>query len=446
MDDKIKQYAKEEFNKRNNELCLIASENYPSQDVLNASGSIFQLKYAEGFAGKRYYQGCEVVDKVEQECIDTCLKLFGAEDKYLANVQPNSGASANMIVYNSILDPGDFILAPDVKSGGHISHSHPKSFISKYHNVITYDVTDDGILDYDQIEELATGYLPKLIICGASNYPRKIDFAKFKNIANKIGAYLMADIAHISLLVAKGLHPSPIGFADFITFTTHKMIKGPRGGVILYKKKFDKQIKLSTIPGLFGGPLEHQIYAKLVCFSEALKPESKKYAEQIIKNAQAIATVFEIHNIPIVSGKTENHLMTIDLSNYDISGRELAIELEKCGIICNCNTIPNDPRSFMETSGIRIGTPAITTRGFDEVDSKYLAQAMAFLIDCYRKDKKYESEEEKQAEIKHYENFLSIAVYRLCERYPLSKIYPDFVLTTNKKDDIIESESEKKDE
>lgn len=442
----IRDYEIEEFKHLDSTLLLIASENYPSENILRASGSIFQLPYAEGFAGKRYYQGCEVVDKVEQECIDTCLKLFGAEDKYLANVQPNSGASANMIVYNSILDPGDFILAPDVKSGGHISHSHPKSFISKYHNVITYDVTDDGILDYDQIEELATGYLPKLIICGASNYPRKIDFAKFKNIANKIGAYLMADIAHISLLVAKGLHPSPIGFADFITFTTHKMIKGPRGGVVLYKKEFDKQIRLSTIPGLFGGPLEHQIYAKLVCFNEALQPKAKKYAEQIIKNAETMATVLAIHKIPIVSGKTENHLMTIDLSDYDISGRQLAIELEECGVICNCNTIPNDPRSFMETSGIRIGTPAITARGLDEIDCRYLVQAMAFLINCYRKDKFYESEEEKQAEIKHYKNFLSIAVYRLCERRPLSKIYPDFVLTINDKNDNIESESEKKDE
>lgn len=422
-------YEQKEFEHLNNTLVLIASENYPSQDVLNASGSIFQLPYCEGFPGKRYYQGTEIVDKMEQECIDTCLQLFNAKEEYYANVQPNSGASANMIVYNAILQPGDTILAPDVKSLGHISHSHPKSFLAKYHNVVTYGVNENGLLDYENIKELAIRHKPSLIICGASNYSRHIDFKLFREIADEVNAKLMADIAHISLLVAKNQHPTPVGYADFITSTTHKCLKGPRSAFILYKKEFEKQIRLSTIPGLFGGPLEHQIYAKLICFKEALSSEANKYAEQIIKNAKVMAETFNKNNIPIVSGDTENHLMTIDLTEFNVSGKELAIKLEKCGLITNCNAIPNDKRSFLETSGIRIGTPAITARGFNEIDSRYLAEHMGRLINCYRKDKEFDKLEEK-----HCMNSLEITVYRLTQSYPLKSIY-------NKID--IEKENEK---
>lgn len=418
----IKEYELEEFEKRDRELCLIASENYPSQEVLNASGSIFQLKYAEGFPNQRYYQGCEIVDLMEQDCIDTCLELFNAKDEYLANVQPNSGASANMIVYNAILNAGDTVLAMDVKAGGHISHSHPKSFIAKYHNVIPYGVNEYGLLDYEYIEELAEKHKPKLIIAGASNYSREIDFKKFKEIADKVGAYLMADIAHISILVAHGLHQSPVGLADFITFTTHKCLKGARGGVVIYKKEFDKSIKLSTIPSLFGGSLEHQIYAKLVCFKEALTDEARDYSARIIKNSKEMERWFHINNIPIVTGGTDNHLMTINLTNFNISGKQLAEQLEECGVICNCNTVPNDKRSFLETSGIRLGTPAITARGLDLTDVYFLTDGIAKLINCYRDDYYDKNIEETK-------QYLSKIVKNIVDKYPLSMIYYRYAKT-----------------
>lgn len=413
----IKDYEIREFLKRDKELCMIASENYPSQDVLDASGSIFQLKYAEGFPYKRYYQGTEVVDSMEQDCIDTVLKLFNAEEDYLANVQPNSGASANMIVYNAVLEPNDTVLAMDVKAGGHISHSHPKSFLAKYHNVVSYGVDEDGRLDYDKIENLAIVIKPKLIVCGASNYSQEIDFKRFRSIADKVGAKLMTDIAHISLLVAHGLHQSPIGLADFVTFTTHKCMKGPRGGVILYKSEYDKAIKLSTIPSLFGGSLEHQIYAKLVCFNEALTKKSREYSSQIIKNAKVFENVFKEYKIPIVSGSTENHLMTIDLTDFDISGKKMAELLEECGIITNCNSVPNDKRSFLETSGVRIGTPAITARGLNEDECNSLARSMARLINCFKGEVSYDNF------LKDKED-LSYIVKKIVESHPLSEIYP----------------------
>lgn len=411
-------YEQREYNKRNAELCLIASENYPSQDILNASGSIFQLKYSEGFIGKRYYAGCEIVDEMEKECIEKCLKLFKAEDEYYANVQPNSGASANMIVYNAILKPGDKVLAMDVKAGGHISHGHEKSFLAKYHLVETYGVNDDGLIDYQQVREQALKFSPKLIVCGASNYSRIINFKKFKEIADECGAYLMADIAHISALVARGEHPSPVGLADFITSTTHKSLRGPRGAFIIYKQDFDKEIKLSTIPGLFGGPLQHQIYAKLVCFNEMLKPNALAYVNQIIKNAKTMEQCFKYNNIPLVSNGTDNHLMTVDLSNFNITGRELSNLLEECGVIVNCNTVPNDKRSFLETSGIRLGVPAVTTRGLCEPDVYALTRAIANLINCFRKD--------AENSIIEYKDNLSFTVKVLTKLYPLDKIYYKF--------------------
>lgn len=409
-----------EFNKRNSEICLIASENYPSQDVLNASGSIFQCKYAEGFPNKRYYQGCEVVDEMESLCIDKCLKLFNAELEYNANVQPNSGASANMIVYNAILQPGDRVLAMDTSAGGHISHGHPLSFLAKYFNVKTYGVDNNGYLDYEEIEEIAKEFKPKLIVCGASNYSRIIDFERFAQIRDIVkqdnDCYLMADIAHISLLVAKGLHPSPIGYADFITSTTHKQLAGPRGAFILYKKQFDKDIKRSTIPSLFGGPLEHQIFAKLVCFEENLLDKATENANKIIKYAKIFEEEFKSKGIKLLADGTDNHLMTIDLSDYKYSGKEVAEILESAGVIVNCNAIPNDKRSFLETSGIRLGVPAIVTRGFDEEDCRLLAISIASLI--------------KGLENNQSENTLSYLKYtvrELAKKYSLTNIYDKYL-------------------
>ena len=421
MDTQIKELEKQEFNKRDKELCLIASENYCSEDVLNASGSIFQCKYSEGFPNKRYYQGCEVVDKMESECINACLELFNAKEEYYANVQPNSGASANMIVYNAILKAGDKVLSMDTMAGGHISHGHPKSYLAKYHTVETYGVDDNGLLDYDAIEQQAIKFSPKLIVCGASNYSRIIDFKRFKEIADKVGAYLMCDIAHISALVAHGLHPSPVGIADFITFTTHKMLAGPRGGVIIYKQDYDKEIKLSTIPSLFGGPLEQQIYAKLVCFKEQLN-NGKTVAKNIIKNAKVMAETFTKYNVPLVSGGTDNHLMTVDLTDYSVTGKQMAEILEECGIIVNCNTVPNDKRSFLETSGIRIGVPAVTTRGLTQQDVKTLTRYISNLINACKED--YESDFDLLDKFEKAHDNLKWHVFDLIMNYPLKDFYP----------------------
>lgn len=415
--EELKLLQKEEFEKRNNELCLIASENYPSEAVLEASGSIFQCKYAEGFPKKRYYQGCEVVDKMEQKCIDKCLELFNASEDYYANVQPNSGSSANMIVYNAILNPNDTILSMDTSAGGHISHGHPKSFLSKYFNVQTYGVNEEGWLDYDNIEKLALEIKPKLIIAGASNYSREIDFERFKSIADKCGAYLMADIAHISLLVAKGLHQSPVGLADFITSTTHKQLAGPRGAFIIYKKEFDKQIKLSTIPGLFGGPLENQIFAKLVCFEENLNENAEIMAHKIVDYAQKFAFILKLHGIPILTNGTDNHLMTIDLSDFEQSGKQVAEMLEKVGIIVNCNAVPNDKRSFLETSGIRLGMPALVKRGLSSAEITLLAE----YIGSFLENLKLNNEKNVEYDL----NKLKNCVEYLTELYNLKQIYPN---------------------
>lgn len=417
--DELTKMERAEFQKRDRELCVIASENYPSEKVLEASGSIFQLKYAEGFPYKRYYQGTVNVDWMEQTCISKVLELFNATDSYYANVQPNSGASANMIVYNAVLEPNDKVLAMDVKAGGHISHSHPKSFLSKYNNVQSYGVNDNGELDYDSIRKQALEFRPKLIVAGASNYSLQIDFKRFKEIADEVGAYLMCDIAHISLLCAKGEHPTPVGLADFITFTTHKMLAGPRGGVIIYKKEFDKQIKLSTIPSLFGGPLEHQIYAKLVCFEQQLDFEGDNYSLDIIHNAEQMVKALTDLGLKVVTGRTENHLCTLDLTGFSISGKEFAELLEDCGVVANCNTVPNDPRSFLETSGVRFGVPAITTRGLDCCDVYSLFKAIGELALVF---KGFEPSDE---EIDKKSFALKSLVNVLCNMYPLSNIYPN---------------------
>lgn len=416
----FKELELKEFNKRNSEICLIASENYPSQDILNASGSIFQCKYAEGFPNKRYYQGCEVVDEMEELCINKCLELFNAKSEYNANVQPNSGASANMIVYNAILQPGDKVLAMDTSAGGHISHGHPLSFLAKYFNVKTYGVDNNGYLDYEEIEKIAKEFKPKLIVCGASNYSRIIDFKRFAEIRDMVrqynDCYLMADIAHISLLVAKGLHPTPVGFADFITSTTHKQLAGPRGAFIIYKKEFDKEIKRSTIPSLFGGPLEHQIFAKLVCFEENLTDKATENAYNIVKYAKIFEKEFKNKGVKLLANGTDNHLMTIDLTDYPYSGKEVAEMLESAGVIVNCNAIPNDKRSFLETSGIRLGVPAIVTRGFNEEDCRLLAISIASLI---------KGLESNQSE--HTLSFLKYTVRELAKKYSLTNIYDKYL-------------------
>lgn len=408
-----------EFEQLNNSIVLIASENYPSQNILNASGSIFQLPYCEGFPNKRYYQGCEVVDEMEELCINKCLELFNAKSEYNANVQPNSGASANMIVYNAILQPGDRVLAMDTSAGGHISHGHPLSFLAKYFNVKTYGVNEDGYLDYDEIEKIAKEFKPKLIICGASNYSRIIDFNKFAEIRDMVrqynDCYLMADIAHISLLVAKGLHPNPVGLADFITSTTHKQLAGPRGAFILYKKEFDKEIKRSTIPSLFGGPLEHQIFAKLVCFEENLTDKATENAHNIVKYVKIFEEEFKNKGIKLLANGTDNHLMTIDLTDYPYSGKAVAEMLESAGVIVNCNAIPNDKRSFLETSGIRLGVPAIVTRGFNEEDCRLLAISIASFIESLKTDKS-----------EHILAFLKHTVRELTKKYSLTKIYDKY--------------------
>lgn len=408
-----------EFEQLNNSIVLIASENYPSQNILNASGSIFQLPYCEGFPNKRYYQGCEVVDEMEELCINKCLELFNAKSEYNANVQPNSGASANMIVYNAVLQPGDRVLAMDTSAGGHISHGHPLSFLAKYFNVKTYGVDKDGYLDYDEIEKIAKEFKPKLIICGASNYSRIIDFERFAEIRDMVmqynDCYLMADIAHISLLVAKGLHPTPVGFADFITSTTHKQLAGPRGAFIIYKKEFDKEIKRSTIPSLFGGPLEHQIFAKLVCFEENLTDKATENAYNIVKYAKIFEEEFKNKGVKLLANGTDNHLMTIDLTDYPYSGKAVAEMLESAGVIVNCNAIPNDKRSFLETSGIRLGVPAIVTRGFDEEDCRLLAISIASFIESLKTDKS-----------EHLLAFLKHTVRELTKKYSLTKIYDKY--------------------
>lgn len=368
MKDKIvEELINAEFNRQQNCIELIASENVVSQDILDAAGSILTNKYAEGYPPdennrcRRYYNGCGFIDKIEQLAIDRCKELFGCDH---VNVQPHSGSQANMAVYMACLQPKDTILAMNLEAGGHLTHGSPVNFSGKLYNIVPYGVNDDGYIDYDNVRELAVSCNPKLIVCGASNYSRTIDFAKFKEIADEVGALLLADISHIAGLVATGLHPSPIPYADFVTTTTHKSLRGPRGAVIMCTQEWAKRIDSAIFPGIQGGPLEHIIAAKAVCFGEALKPEFADYAEQVVKNAQMLASTLKAQGIKIVSGGTDNHLFTIDLSDSEMTGKELANALDEIGITANKNTVPNDKRGPFVTSGVRIGTPAVTTRGF----------------------------------------------------------------------------------
>lgn len=378
-DPEIAEAILNELQRQNDHIELIASENWVSHAVMAAMGSILTNKYAEGYPGKRYYGGCECVDVVEDLARERAKKLFKCE---YANVQPHSGAQANMAVQFAVLNPGDTIMGMNLDQGGHLTHGSPVNLSGKYFNVIPYGVDDNGYLDYDAMYDLAMKHKPKLIICGASAYARKIDFKKFRKAADDCGAVLMADIAHIAGLVAAGLHESPIGIADVVTTTTHKTLRGPRGGLILCnqdvqdKYNFNKAI----FPGTQGGPLMHVIAGKAVCFNEALKPEFKVYQENILKNAQALAAGLLKRDIKLVSGGTDNHLMLVDLTNYKVTGKAVEKLLDAAHITANKNTIPNDPEKPFVTSGIRLGTPQVTSRGMNEADMDVIADCIADVI------------------------------------------------------------------
>ncbi len=359
-------------------LELIASENYVSKAVMQAVGSCLTNKYAEGYPAKRYYGGCENVDVVESLAIDRLKKLFGCDH---ANVQAHSGASANFAVYFAMLSPGDTILGMSLTAGGHLTHGYKVSVSGKYFNAVNYGVDDNGLIDYDEVLRLAIECKPKMIVAGASAYSRAIDFKRFREIADEVGAYLFVDMAHIAGLVAAGEHDSPVPYAHFVTSTTHKTLRGPRGGIILCKEEFKDKIDKAIFPGTQGGPLEHVIAGKSVSFLEALTPEFKQYQHQVVLNARALANSLIKRNIDIVSGGTDNHLMIIDLSKRDITGLELETLLGKANITVNKNTIPNEKRKPFVTSGVRIGTPAVTTRGLKEADMDTIAEFIADIIE-----------------------------------------------------------------
>ena len=380
VDIEVAQAIESERERQNSHIELIASENWVSDAVLEAMGSILTNKYAEGYPGKRYYGGCECVDVVEDLARDRAKELFGCD---YANVQPHSGAQANMAVFFAMLNPGDKVLGMNLDHGGHLSHGSPVNMSGKYFNVVFYGVEDDGFIDYDKVREIAVKEQPKLIVAGASAYARTIDFKKFREIADEVGAYLMVDIAHIAGLVAAGVHPSPIPYADVVTTTTHKTLRGPRGGMILCNQEAADKFNFNKaiFPGIQGGPLMHVIAGKAVAFKEALQPEFKAYQEQIVKNAKALCEGLMKRGVKIVSGGTDNHLMLVDLSGTDISGKDLEKRMDRAHITCNKNTIPNDPRSPFVTSGVRLGTPAVTTRGMMEEDMDVIAEAIALVIE-----------------------------------------------------------------
>ncbi len=371
VDEEIFDLVEKEGKRQRSHIELIASENFTSPAVMEAQGSLLTNKYAEGYPGRRWYGGCEVVDEVEQIAIDRAKELFGAEH---ANVQPHSGSQANMAVYFSVLEPGDKILTMDLAHGGHLTHGHPANFSGKLYEVEHYGVSEkDEYIDYDALEVQAQKFQPKLITCGASAYPQIIDFERVGKIAKAVGAYLFVDMAHIAGLVAAGVHPNPVPHADFVTTTTHKSLRGPRGGIILCKEEYAKKISARVFPGVQGGPLMHVIAAKAVCFGEALKPEFKEYQEQVIKNTKAMVETFQELGVRVVSNGSENHLLLLDLRSVNTDGSVAQIALDKAGITLNKNAIPFDTGSPMSPSGVRIGTPAVTTRGMKEADVKQVA-------------------------------------------------------------------------
>ena len=368
-----------EMERQNTHIELIASENWVSKAVMAAMGSPMTNKYAEGYPGKRYYGGCQCVDIVENLAIERAKELFGCD---YANVQPHSGAQANMAVQFAMLKPGDTVMGMNLDHGGHLTHGSPVNFSGSYFHIVPYGVNDEGFIDYDEVERIALECKPKMIIAGASAYARIIDFKRFREIADKVGAYLFVDMAHIAGLVAAGLHPSPIPYADVVTTTTHKTLRGPRGGMILANKEAAEKFNFNkaVFPGIQGGPLMHVIAAKAVCFKEALEDSFKVYQQQIIDNARALAKGLMSREIKLVSGGTDNHLMLVDLTPYGLTGKEVEKLLDSVNITCNKNTIPNDPKSPFVTSGVRLGTPAVTSRGFHTADMDLVAEAIAVMI------------------------------------------------------------------
>ncbi len=379
-DPEIADVIKAEMERQNSHIELIASENWVSKAVMAAMGSPLTNKYAEGYPGKRYYGGCQCVDVAEDLARERAKKLFGCE---YVNVQPHSGAQANMAVFFAILQPGDTYMGMNLDHGGHLTHGSPVNMSGKYFHVVPYGVNDEGVIDYDKVLEIAKECKPKMIVAGASAYARTIDFKRFREIADEVGAYLMVDMAHIAGLVAAGLHPSPIPYAHVTTTTTHKTLRGPRGGMILSSNEMNEKFNFNkaVFPGIQGGPLMHVIAAKAVCFKEALQPEFKEYQKQVVKNAKALCEGLKKRGVKIVSGDTDNHLMLVDLTEKNVSGKELEKRLDDAHITCNKNTIPNDPRSPFVTSGVRLGTPAVTTRGMKEEDMDKIAEIIAMVIE-----------------------------------------------------------------
>ena len=402
QDHEVGEAIQLEFGRQCGNLELIASENIVSKAVMMAMGTVLTNKYAEGYPAKRYYGGCEDVDIVENIAIERAKKLFGCD---YANVQPHSGAQANTAAFFAILEPGDTVMGMSLDHGGHLSHGSPVNISGKYFNAVPYGVNADGVIDYEEVRRIALEAKPKLIVAGASAYARVIDFKKFREIADEVGAYLMVDMAHIAGLVAAGLHPSPFPYADVVTTTTHKTLRGPRGGMILANKEAAEKFNFNKaiFPGTQGGPLMHVIAGKAVCFGEALKPEFKAYQEQVVKNAKALAEALKKQGFDIVSNGTDNHLMLVDLRNMDVSGKELQNRCDEAHITLNKNTVPNDPRSPFVTSGVRIGTPAITSRGMVEEDMEKIAELVWLVATDYENKKEYVCEE----------------VAKLCEKYPI---------------------------
>ena len=390
--DELKEYDGEvfaacgrELSRQQHNIELIASENIVSKAVLLAAGTVLTNKYAEGYPGKRYYGGCVYVDEVEEIARERAKKLFGAEH---ANVQPHSGANANLAVFFALLNPGDTVLSMNLAHGGHLSHGSPVNISGKYFNIVPYGVSDDTeTIDYDKVRELALECKPKLILAGASAYPRVIDFKRFREIADEVGAYLMVDMAHIAGLVAAGVHPSPVPYAHVVTTTTHKTLRGPRGGLILCREELAKQIDKAVFPGTQGGPLMHVIAAKAVALGEALSDEFKAYGEQVVKNAAVLAKELKARGINLVSGGTDNHLMLLDLRGLELTGKELEHRLDEVHITANKNTVPNEPRSPFITSGVRIGTPAVTSRGFKEPEMLKIAGWIADVVNDFENSK-----------------------------------------------------------
>lgn len=406
FDPQVAQAIADELSRQQSKIELIASENFVSPAVLAANSSVLTNKYAEGYPAHRYYGGCECVDVVENIARERACRLFGADH---ANVQPHSGAQANTAVYTALLKPGDTVMGMNLAHGGHLTHGSPVNISGMLYNFVPYGVDDNGFIDYDKVEEIAQECRPKLIVAGASAYPRIIDFERFSQIAKSVGAYLMVDMAHIAGLVAAGLHPSPIPYADIVTTTTHKTLRGPRGGMILCKEEYAKAIDKAIFPGTQGGPLMHTIAAKAVCFGEALKPSFTEYAKKIITNAAAFADAFEKNGFNMVSGGTDNHLILLDLRSFGITGKEFEHRLDEINITTNKNGIPNDPEKPFITSGLRVGTPAATTRGLCPDDFSKIAEI--FAVAAKTADEVFDATVDS----------LRVEVKRITDKYPLYK-------------------------